>query len=389
MATTPPLTDLPAEESDFRRLVRQFAEEEIRPLVQRMDAEAQIPRALIDGLFSRGLMGIEIPAEYRGRGGSFFLVVLAIEELARVDPSVAVLLHVHNALVANALMSHGSPEQRQRCLTRLARDTVGAFAISEEEAGSDAFALATEAVLDGGTWILNGRKKWATNGAEAGLFLVFAKTAPEQGAAGITGFLLERDLPGFRVGRREEKLGIRASSTCELVLEDVRLPAGAVVGKVGAGSSLSGQTLAEGRIGIAAQMLGLAQGAFEAAADYAQERRQFGQPIASFQGIHFPLAEMATEIEAARLLVYNAARLRETQRNSLRLFRAASMAKLFASRVAERAASQAVEICGGKGFTRDLPVEKLYRDAKVGAIYEGTSNMQLRTIAKTLLRVLQ
>jgi alkylation response protein AidB-like acyl-CoA dehydrogenase len=380
-----PLTRLREDELQFRLKVRQFAEETVRPLVGDMDQRAEFPRSLVDSLFALGVMGIEIPEAYGGGGGTFFQAVVTIEELARVDPAVAVLVDVQNALVNTAVLRTGSALQKQRYLPALAANTVGAYAMSERTAGSDAFALTSRAELKGDAYVLNGRKMWITNAAEAGLFLVFANARPDQGAQGVTAFLVDRASDGLSFGKRENKLGIRASSTCEVILDNVRVAQENVLGPVGAGSKIAVETLNEGRIGIAAQMLGLAQGAFEAALGYAQQRRQFGQPIAAFQGVQFPLAEMATDIEAARLLVYNAARLKEAGATPAERFRSASMAKYFASRVAESVASQAVEIFGGCGFIKDFPAEKFYRDAKVGKIYEGTSNMQLRTIATTLL----
>ena len=377
-----PLTTLNEEEQLFRDLVREFAEEKVKPLVMEMDRAAKLPRELIDQLFALGVMGIEIPTIYGGAGSTFFMAILAIEELARVDPSVSVCVDVQNTLVNNALLRWLTPAQKEQFLPRLARDTVGAYALSEPGSGSDAFSLTTQARLDGDTFVLNGRKLWTTNGGEAGLYLLFANADPAQGYKGITGFVVERESPGFSVGKKEDKLGIRASSTCELILEDVRVPRTHVVGETGQGYKVAIETLNEGRIGIGAQMIGLAQGAFEAALAYAKERRQFGRPIADFQAIQFQLAELATEIEAGRLMVYNAARLKESGQPFMRQ---AAMTKYFCSQVGERVASQALEIFGGYGFTKDFPAEKFYRDAKIGKIYEGTSNMQLQTIARTLL----
>jgi alkylation response protein AidB-like acyl-CoA dehydrogenase len=327
-------------------------------------------------------MGIELPTGYGGAGANFLMAILAIEELARVDPSVAVCVDVQNTLVNNALLRWLTPEQKEQFLPRLARDVVGAYALSEPGSGSDAFAMTTQARLDGDTFILNGRKLWITNGAEAGLYLLFANADLSKGYRGITGFIVERDFPGFSVGKKEDKLGIRASSTCELILDDVRVPRANVVGEVGQGYKVAIETLDEGRIGIGAQMLGLAQGAFEAALAYAKERRQFGRVIADFQAIQFQLAELATEIEAARLMVYNTARMKEAGQSFVRQ---AAMTKYYCSQVGERVASQALEIFGGVGFTKDFPAEKFYRDAKIGKIYEGTSNIQLQTIARTFL----
>ena len=377
-----PLTTLNEEEQLFRDLVRGFAEEKVKPLVMEMDRAAKLPRELIDQLFALGVMGIEIPTIYGGAGSTFFMAILAIEELARVDPSVSVCVDVQNTLVNNALLRWLTPAQKEQFLPRLARDTVGAYALSEPGSGSDAFSLTTQARLDGDTFVLNGRKLWTTNGGEAGLYLLFANADPAQGYKGITGFVVERESPGFSVGKKEDKLGIRASSTCELILEDVRVPRAQVVGETGQGYKVAIETLNEGRIGIGAQMIGLAQGAFEAALAYAKERRQFGRPIADFQAIQFQLAELATEIEAGRLMVYNAARLKESGQPFMRQ---AAMTKYFCSQVGERVASQALEIFGGYGFTKDFPAEKFYRDAKIGKIYEGTSHMQLQTIARTLL----
>ncbi len=379
----PALTVLSEDEAGFREAVRDFAESEVAPRVPRMDAGHQLDSDLISLLFELGFMGIEIPEHYGGIGSSFFTTALVVEELSRVDPSVAVLVDVQNTLVNNALLKWGVEEQLQRHLPRLASGTVGAYALSEAGSGSDAFALATRAVRDGSDWMLNGRKMWITNGAEAGLYIVFANARPELGYKGITAFLVEREMPGFSVGKREDKLGIRASSTTELVLDDVRVPAANVLGEVGRGYKVAIETLNEGRIGIGAQMLGLAQGALDHTLRYVQEREQFGRPVAEFQAVQFQLAQMATEIEAARLMVYNAARLKD---RGGRFLREAAMAKLFASRMAQRVSSRCIDLHGGYGFTREYPVEKLYRDAKIGTIYEGTDNMQLQTIAKDLLR---
>lgn len=378
-----PLMTLSEEEDLFRKTVREFAEEQIRPHVMDMDREAKIPRELIDQLFSLGVMGIEIPADYGGAESSFFMSILAIEELARVDPAVATCVDVQNTLVNNALVRWLNPDQKAKFFPRLATDTVGAYALSESSSGSDAFALQTRARLDGDTFVLSGQKMWTTNGAEAGLYLLFANAAPDKGYKGITAFVVERDMHGFSVGKKEDKLGIRASSTCELILEDVRVPRSQVVGEIGKGYKVAVETLNEGRIGIGAQMVGLAQGAFECALAYAKERSQFGRPIADFQAVQFELAEIATEIEAARLMVYNTARLKESGQP---FAHTAAMTKYFCSQVGERVASRALEIFGGVGFTKEYPAEKYYRDAKIGKIYEGTSNMQLKTIAANLLR---
>ena len=383
LAEHPALTVLTEEEVMFRDAVREFAESEIAPRVARMDAAHEIDSELISMLFEMGVMGVEIPEQYGGAESSFFTAALVVEEISRVDPSVAVLVDVQNTLVANALLTWASPDQNNRYLRRLAEGTVGAYALSEAGSGSDAFALATRAVRDGNEWVLSGRKMWITNGGEAGLFIVFANAAPERGYKGITAFLVEREMPGFAVGKREDKLGIRASSTTELILDDVRVPADNVLGEVGRGYKVAIETLNEGRIGIGAQMVGLAQGAFDHTLRYVQEREQFDHPVASFQGVQFQLAEMAAKIEAARLMVYNAARLKD---QGARFLREAAMAKLFAARTAQEVSSLCIDLHGGYGFTREYPVEKLYRDSKVGTIYEGTDNMQLQTIAKDLLR---
>lgn len=377
-----PLTTLSEDEQLFRDMVRGFAEEKVKPHVMEMDRAGKLPRELIDELFALGVMGIEIPTVYGGAGANFLMAILAIEELARVDPAVAVCVDVQNTLVNNALVRWLTPAQQERFFPRLTRNTVGAYALSESSSGSDAFAMQTQARLDGDSFVLNGGKMWITNGAEAGLYLLFANADPSKGYKGITGFIVERDSPGFSVGKKEDKLGIRASSTCELILDDVRVPRANVVGEVGQGYKVAIETLDEGRIGIGAQMLGLAQGAFEAALAYSQERRQFGRAISDFQAIQFQLAEMATEIEAARLMVYNTARLKESGASFVRQ---SAMTKYFCSQVGERVASQALEIFGGVGFTKDFPAEKFYRDAKIGKIYEGTSNIQLQTIARTFL----
>jgi alkylation response protein AidB-like acyl-CoA dehydrogenase len=379
----PALTALSEEEGMFRDMVRQFAEEQIAPLVHDMDRDAALDPSLVETLFELGLMGIEIPEEHGGAGASFFTSVLVVEELSRVDPAVAVLVDVQNTLVDTCIMRYGNEDQHQRYLPRLASDTVGAYALSEAGSGSDAFALQTRARQDGDDWVLDGTKLWITNGGEAGIFIVFANANPEQGYKGITAFLVERDTPGFSVGKKEDKLGIRASSTVELTFDGCRVPGANVVGEVGQGYKIAIEQLNEGRIGIGAQMVGLAQGALDHTLRYVQEREQFGRPIGQFQGVQFQLADMRTEIEAARLLVYNAARIKESGQPFLA---EAAMAKLFASESAGRVASLCVDLYGGYGFTKEYPVEKLYRDAKVGTIYEGTSNMQRQTIAKLLLR---
>ena len=377
-----PLTDLSQDESSFRQLVREFAEEKIRPVVHQMDENESIPRELIDECFELGLMGIEIPEEHGGTAAPFFMAILAVEELARVDPSVAVLVDVHNTLVNNALLRWANDAQKARYYPKLASKWVGAYALSEADSGSDAFALACRAEDKGDHYELTGRKLWITNAVEAELFIVMATLDPSKGYKGITSFLVERTFPGLTIGKKEAKLGIRASSTCELILEKCRVPKGNLLGEPGKGYRIAIETLNEGRIGIGAQMVGLAQGAYELALKYAQERHQFGRAIAEFQAVQFELSELAMQIEAARLLTYNAARLRDIR---LPFVKEAAMAKLFASRAAERVASSAIEIHGGYGFTREYPVEKYFRDQKVGQIYEGTSNMQLLVIAKQIL----
>jgi len=385
MAHAQPLTQLAEDEALFRDSVREFAEAQIRPLVREMDEQARIPRSLIDKLFDLGVMAIEIPEAYGGAGASFFHAVLAVEELSRVDPSVGVMVDVQNTLVVNALMRWGSEDIKRRYLTKLASASVGAYALSEAGSGSDAFALTTRAREGhdaGDHFLITGRKLWITNGNEADVFLVFATINPEAGYRGITAFIVERGFPGFSVGKKEDKLGIRASSTCELVFEDCRVPKANVLGEAGKGYKSAIETLNEGRIGIGAQMIGLAAGALEHAIKYTKERKQFGKPIAEFQAVQHQLARAAMEVEAARLTVYNAARLRDAGRPFLT---EAAICKIFSSEVAERVASLAVNLFGGNGFVKDYPVEKLYRDAKIGQIYEGTSNLQLQTIAKQIL----
>jgi len=377
-----PLTQLSEEESMFQASVRRFAAERLAPHVRAMDDAGVFRKELIAELFELGLMAVDVPEEYGGQGGSFFHAIIAIEELAKVDPSASVIVDVQNTLFNNALMRWGNDAQRRQWLPRAAQDAVASYALSEAGSGSDAFALATRAVASGDEYRLTGRKLWITNAAEASLFLLFATVNPEAGYKGITAFLIERDFPGFAVGKKEDKLGIRASSTCELILDDCRVPKANVIGEVGQGYKIAIETLNQGRIGIGAQMTGLAEGALGHAIDYARERKQFGKPIAEFQGVQFELAEMAVEVEAARLMVYNAARLKDAGQPYLM---EAAMCKYYASQVAERVASKAVEVLGGVGFTKDYPVEKLYRDAKIGRIYEGTSNMQRLTIAKQLL----
>ncbi|MGZ4818835.1 MAG: acyl-CoA dehydrogenase [Terriglobales bacterium] len=380
--TPAPLVALTEDEHLFRDNIRQFAEEKVAPLSREMDEKGVFEHSLIDQFFQLGLMGIEIPEHFGGGAGTFFEAILAVEELSRVDASAGVVVDVQNTLVNNALLRWGNEEQKRRYLPKMATETVGAYALSEAGSGSDAFALTTKAELKGGDYILNGRKLWITNGKEAGLFVLFATVDASAGYKGITAFLVEKDFSGFTVGKKEDKLGIRASSTCELILEDCRVPKANVLGEVGKGYKIAIETLNEGRIGIGAQMMGVARGAWEHALKYAQERKQFGKPIAEFQGIQFQLAQMGTEIEAARLMVYNAARMKDAGMNFVK---EAAMTKLFASQVAERVCSLAVEIYGGYGFTKDYPVEKYFRDCKIGKIYEGTSNMQLATIAKLVL----
>jgi short-chain 2-methylacyl-CoA dehydrogenase len=377
-----PLTVLHEEERLFQSSVRQFAKERLAPHVRSMDEEGCFRKDLLHEMFQLGLMGIDIKEEYGGQGGSFFQSVLAIEELAKVDPAASVIVDVQNTLVSNAIEAWGNAEQKKNYLSRLATHSVGAYALSEPASGSDAFALTTKAKATGDGFVLSGRKLWITNAAEADIFLVFATIDPSAGYKGITCFLVERDTKGFSVGKKEDKLGIRASSTCELILDDVAVSRSQVMGEIGKGYKIAIETLNEGRIGIAAQMLGLAEGALEHALKHARERKQFGKRIGDFQGVQFELAEMATQIEAARLMVYNAARLRDA---GLPFVTQAAMAKYFCSTIAEEAASKAIEVLGGVGFTKDYPVEKLYRDAKIGRIYEGTSNMQRVTIAKALL----
>jgi alkylation response protein AidB-like acyl-CoA dehydrogenase len=377
-----PLTTLTEDEILFRDNIRQFAGDKIRPHVKEMDEKGVFEKDLINEFFQLGLMGIEIPEQFGGGGAKFFEAILAVEELSRVDASAGVIVDVQNTLVNNALLRWGNAEQKKRYLPKMAADTVGAYALSEAGSGSDAFALQTRAELRGSEYVLSGRKLWITNSKEADLFVLFATLDSVAGYKGITAFLVEKKFPGFSVGKKEDKLGIRASSTCELILEDCKVPKENVLGEPGKGYKIAIETLNEGRIGIGAQMIGLARGAWEYAANYAQERKQFGKPIADFQGIQFQIAQMATEIEAARLMVYNAARMKDAGTNFIK---EAAMAKLFASQVAERVTSLAIEIYGGYGFTKDYPVEKYWRDSKIGKIYEGTSNMQLGTIAKLLL----
>jgi butyryl-CoA dehydrogenase/short/branched chain acyl-CoA dehydrogenase len=380
--TATPLTSFSEDEILFRENVHQFAEEKVRPLAREMDEKGVFDKSLIEQFFQLGLMGIEVPEQFGGAGGKFFEAILAVEELSRADASAGVVVDVQNTLVNNALVRWANTEQKRKYLSRMASDTVGAYALSEAGSGSDAFALQTRAELKGSDYVLNGRKLWITNAKEAGVFVLFATVDPSAGYKGITAFIVEKGFAGFTVGKKEDKLGIRASSTCELILEDCRVPKSNVLGESGKGYKIAIETLNEGRIGIGAQMLGVARGAWEYAAKYAQERKQFGKSISEFQGIQFQLAQMATEIEAARLMVYNAARMKDA---GMPFVKEAAMTKLFCSQVAERVTSLAIEIYGGVGFTKDYPVEKYWRDAKIGKIYEGTSNMQLATIAKLLL----
>ena len=377
-----PLTVLSEEEQMFAESVRDFATEKIRPLVAKMDHDAMMDKSLISSFFELGIMGIEVPEQWGGAGSSFFNAVLVVEELSHVDASCGVLVDVQNTLVNNAILRWGNEDQKSKYLPMLASDTVGAYALSEAGSGSDAFGLACKAEDKGDHWVLNGQKLWITNAFEAGIFIVFANANPDAGYKGITAFLIERDFPGFSVGKKEDKLGIRASSTCELILEDCRVPKENVLGEVGKGYKIAIETLNEGRIGIGAQMIGVARGALEHAIAYTKERKQFGQKIADFQGVQFQIAQAATDLEAARLMVYNAARLKDAKRTFVR---EAAMAKLLSSQVAEKVTSLAVQLFGGNGYTKEYPVEKYWRDSKVGQIYEGTSNMQLATIAKTVL----
>jgi butyryl-CoA dehydrogenase/short/branched chain acyl-CoA dehydrogenase len=377
-----PLTSLSDEESLFRQSVREFAEQQIRPLAPEMDEKGKFAPELLQQFFELGLMGIEVPEEYGGQGGNFFNAILAVEEFSRVDASAGVIVDVQNTLVNNAFLRWASEDQKRRYFPRLTADTVGAYALSEAGSGSDAFGLATKAEDKGDAFLLNGQKLWITNGAEAGIFIVFANVAPEKGYRGITAFIVEREFEGFTVGKKENKLGIRASSTCELILEDCLVKKENVLGEIGKGYKIAIETLNEGRIGIGAQMVGVAQGALEYGINYSKERQQFAKPIASFQGVQFQIAQIATELEAARLMVYNCARMKDA---GMDFVKQAAMTKLFTSQVAEHVTSQVVELYGGYGYTKDYPAEKYYRDAKIGKIYEGTSNMQLQTIAKLIL----
>src|SRR3954454_21870919 len=377
-----PLTALSEEERFFQSTVRKFARDEIRPHVREMDDACVFRKEIIRQFFEMGLMGIEIPEEYGGQGGTFFQSILAVEELSAVDPSAGVIVDVQNTICNNAILRWATPDQKQRYLPRLAADTVASYALSEAGSGSDAFAMATRAVDHGDRYLLTGRKLWITNAAEAGLYLLFANANPAAGYRGITAFIIERDFPGFQVGKKEDKLGLRASSTCELILDNCAVPKANVLGEAGKGYKIAIETLNEGRIGIGAQMLGVARGALEYAIAYTKERKQFGKAIADFQGVQFQIAQAATELEAARLMVYNAARLKDAKQPFVR---EAAMAKLFSSQVAEKVTSLAVQLFGGNGYTKEYPVEKFWRDSKVGQIYEGTSNMQLATIAKSII----
>jgi short-chain 2-methylacyl-CoA dehydrogenase len=381
-ATTPPLTALSDDEKLFQSTVRKFARERIRPYVREMDEACVFRKDIIQQFFDMGLMGIEIPEEYGGQGGTFFQAILAVEELSAVDPSAGVIVDVQNTICNNALMRWATPDQKARYLPKLAEKWVASYALSEAGSGSDAFAMGTRAEDKGDHFLLNGRKLWITNAAEAGFFLLFANANPAAGYKGVTAFLIEREFAGFQVGKKEDKIGLRASSTCELILDNCRVPRENVMGDVGQGYKIAIETLNEGRIAIGAQMIGLARGALEHALGYAKERKQFGKTIGEFQAVQFDLAKMAIEVETARLLVYNAARLRDA---GLPFLTEAAMAKYWSSEIAERVASKAIEVHGGVGITKDYPVEKLYRDAKIGRIYEGTSNIQLMTIAKKLL----
>jgi len=383
LTSSPALTSLTEEEELFRQTVRDFAEAEVQPHVKEMDEAGKFRPDLIEKFFELGLMGVEVPEVWGGAGGSIFLAMLAIEELARVDASAAIYVDVHNTLVNNCLLRWGSEEQKARLFPRMTTGLLGAFALSEPGSGSDAFALATRAEKKGSHWELTGRKFWITNGAEAGIFIVFANTDFSKGYKGITGFLVEREFKGFAVGKKEDKLGIRASSTCELILESCNVPEANILGPIGLGYKISIETLNEGRIGIGAQMVGIAQGALEAALAHVKERKQFGKPIVEFQAVQFQLAQMRTDLEAARLMVYNAARLKDGGKP---FTSEAAMAKLFSSQVADRITSNSLELFGGYGYSKEYPAEKYYRDAKIGTIYEGTSNMQLMTIAKSMIK---
>lgn len=374
-----PLNHFSQEEKDFAEAVRSFAQSEIKPLVQKMDEEQKMDSSLVKKLFEMGLMGIETPEEYGGANGSFTMACMAVEEVGKVDGSVSVMVDVQNTLVTNAILRWANPEQKKRFLPQLASQCVGAYALSESGSGSDAFALKLRAQEKGDKYLLNGNKLWITNGAEAGLFIIFANVDPSKGYKGITAFLVEKNFPGFKVGKREHKLGIRASSTCELIFENCEVPKENVLGEIGKGYKIAIETLNEGRIGIGAQMIGIASGAYQATLEYIKTREQFGKPISHYQAVQFQLAEMRTELEAAKLLVYNAARIKDIKGDYIQ---PAAMAKLYSSRAAENICSQAIDLFGGNGFVTEYPVEKFFRDAKIGQIYEGTTNMQLQTIAK-------
>jgi alkylation response protein AidB-like acyl-CoA dehydrogenase len=382
-ASRPPLTVLSDDEAAFRDAVAAFAGEEVKPRVQAMERAGKIDPALVKQYFEMGLMGIEVPEQYGGSAGSLMMVTLAVEEISRIDPAAAIVVDVQNTLVNYPINRYGSDALKAKYLPRLTSDTIGAYALSEPSSGSDAFGMATSAEQRGDKWYLSGRKMWITNGAEAGIYVVFANADPSKGYKGITAFIVEREFKGFAVGKKEDKLGIRASSTTELILDGVEVPAGNVLGPVGQGYRVAIETLNEGRIGIGAQMIGVSQGALAAATAYVQERQQFGKPIAEFQAVQFQLAQARTETEAARLMVYNAARLKDAGHD---ISMQGAMSKLFSSQVAERVTSISLELFGGYGYTTDYPAEKFYRDAKIGTIYEGTSNMQLNTIAKGMLK---
>jgi alkylation response protein AidB-like acyl-CoA dehydrogenase len=381
-AAPAPLTVFTEDETLFRDAVAAFAESEVRPRVQQMEQAGKVDPDLSRQYFEMGLMGIEVPEQYGGQGGTLTMVAIAVEEVSRIDAAAAIQLDVQNTLAGYPIRAYGSDHLKTTYLPRLARDQIGAYALSEAGSGSDAFALATRAEQQGDEWVLNGRKMWITNGAEAEVYIIFATVNPQAGYKGITAFVVERGFPGFAVGKKEDKLGIRASSTTELILDDCRVPAANVLGPVGQGYKIAIDTLNGGRVGIGAQMIGVAGGALAAATDYVKERKQFGKSLSEFQGIQFQLAQARTELEAARLMVYNAARLRDAGHD---IVMQGAMAKLFSSQVAERVTSLALELFGGYGYTKDYPAEKFYRDAKIGAIYEGTSNMQLATIAKKML----
>ena len=383
-AQRPPLTVLTEDELAFRDAVADFTSGEVRPRVQDMERAAKLDPTLIPKYFELGLMGIQVPEEHGGAGGNLMMVTIAVEEISKADAAAAIMVDVQNTLVLYPMLTYATDEQKAKYLPRLCTDMVGAYALSEASSGSDAFALQTRATVQpDGSWVLNGRKLWITNGAEAEFFIIFANADPSKGYKGITAFIVERGFSGFAVGKKEDKLGIRASSTTELILDNVPVPAANVLGPVGQGYKIAIETLNEGRIGIGAQMIGNAQGALDATVAYLKERKQFGKSLGEFQGIQFQLAQAATELEAARLMVYNATRLKEAGHD---IAVTGAMAKLYASQVCERVTSLAVELHGGYGYTKDYPVEKFYRDAKIGTIYEGTSNMQLQTIAKALLK---